>query len=431
MVIGGLRPSSVYSQQAVSSFDRERGRIMLNTIKQDLKKNYYDPNFRGVDVEARFKEADEKIKRAATLGHVFGALGQFLLELNDSHTFFLPPGRSYSTDYGWQMQMIGDKCYVAAVRPGSDADLKGLREGDEIYSIDGFAPSRENIWKLNYFYHLVQPVPGNRLVVIKPDGTEHQLDVMAKIKEGKRVLDLSGAGDGGDIFDLIRKQQNEDRLSRHRYQELGEEVFIWKMPAFDLDTVKVDDMVGKFKKRKVLILDLRGNGGGYEDTLLRLIANLFDRDIKVGEVKRRKETKPIVAKTRGAEAFSGKLIVLVDAQSGSAAELLARVVQLEKRGTVIGDRSAGAVMRSKTHSHDLGVDVVVFFAASITDADIVMTDGKSLERVGVVPDELMLPTARDLAAKLDPVLAYATSLTGAAITPERAGAMFPLEWRKQ
>jgi C-terminal processing protease CtpA/Prc len=431
MVIGGLRPSSVYSQQAVSSFDRERGRIMLNTIKQDLKKNYYDPNFRGVDVEARFKEADEKIKRAATLGHVFGALGQFLLELNDSHTFFLPPGRSYSTDYGWQMQMIGDKCYVAAVRPGSDADLKGLREGDEIYSIDGFAPSRENIWKLNYFYHLVQPVPGNRLVVIKPDGTEHQLDVMAKIKEGKRVLDLSGAGDGGDIFDLIRKQQNEDRLSRHRYQELGEEVFIWKMPAFDLDTVKVDDMVGKFKKRKVLILDLRGNGGGYEDTLLRLIANLFDRDIKVGEVKRRKETKPIVAKTRGAEAFSGKLIVLVDAQSASAAELLARVVQLEKRGTVIGDRSAGAVMRSKTHSHDLGVDVVVFFAASITDADIVMTDGKSLERVGVVPDELMLPTARDLAAKLDPVLAYATSLTGAAITPERAGAMFPLEWRKQ
>jgi C-terminal processing protease CtpA/Prc len=431
MVIGGLRPSSVYSQQAVSSFDRERGRIMLNTIKQDLKKNYYDPNFHGVDVEARFKEADEKIKRAATLGHVFGALGQFLLELNDSHTFFLPPGRSYSTDYGWQMQMIGDKCYVAAVRPGSDADLKGLREGDEIYSIDGFAPSRENIWKLNYFYHLVQPVPGNRLVVIKPDGTEHQLDVMAKIKEGKRVLDLSGAGDGGDIFDLIRKQQNEDRLSRHRYQELGEEVFIWKMPAFDLDTVKVDDMVGKFKKRKVLILDLRGNGGGYEDTLLRLIANLFDRDIKVGEVKRRKETKPIVAKTRGAEAFSGKLIVLVDAQSASAAELLARVVQLEKRGTVIGDRSAGAVMRSKTHSHDLGVDVVVFFAASITDADIVMTDGKSLERVGVVPDQLMLPTARDLAAKLDPVLAYATSLTGAAITPERAGAMFPLEWRKQ
>ncbi|MGI8897369.1 MAG: S41 family peptidase, partial [Pyrinomonadaceae bacterium] len=62
-------------------------------------------------------------------------------------------------------------------------------------------------------------------------------------------------------------------------------------------------MAGKFRKSKTLILDLRGNGGGYETTLLRLVSNLFDRDIKVGELKRRKETKPIEVKTRGANAF--------------------------------------------------------------------------------------------------------------------------------
>lgn len=418
-------------QQTVSNFDRDRGHIMLNSIKNDLKKNYYDPSFHGVDVEARFKEADEKIKRATTLAQVFGAVAQFLIELNDSHTFFLPPGRAYSTDYGWQMQMIGDKCYVVAVRPGSDAELKGLKEGDEIYSLDGYAPLRENIWRLNYFYHALQPVAGNRLVVIKPDGNKLPLDVMAKIKAGKRVMDLTGSDGGGDIFDLIRKQQNEDRLNRHRYLEFGDDLLVWKMPAFDLDKPKVDEMVGKSKKRKALILDLRGNGGGYEDTLLRLISNLFDRDIKVGDVKRRKETKPVTAKTRGADVFSGKLIVLLDSESGSAAELLARVVQLEKRGTVIGDRSAGAVMRSRTYQHDLGVDVVIYYAASITDADIIMADGKSLERVGVVPDELKLPTAADLATKRDPVLAYAASLAGVNITPEKAGTLFPLEWRRQ
>lgn len=420
----------VFGQQAVSSFDRERGRMMLNTIKDDLKKNYYDPGFHGVDVEARFKEADEKIKKAISLAQVFGSIAQFLIELNDSHTFFLPPGRPFTTEYGWNMQMIGEKCYVVAVKPGSDAEAKGLKEGDEIYSLDGYGPVRENIWKINYFYHALRPVPGMRLVVIKPDGREQQLDVMAKVKEGKRIIDLSGGGGGTDIFDLIRKQENEARLHRHRYHEIGDDLFVWKMPAFDLEEPKIDEMVGKFRKRKTLILDLRGNSGGYEKTLLRLIGNLFDRDIKIGELKQRKGSKPITAKTRGNSFFPGKLVVLIDSQSGSAAELFARVVQLEKRGTVIGDRSAGAVMRSRTHGHELGVDTVIFFAASITDADITMNDGKSLERLGVVPDELMLPAPSDLAAKRDPIFAYAASLAGVTITPEKAGTMFPLEWRK-
>ena len=64
------------------------------------------------------------------------------------------------------------------------------------------------------------------------------------------------------------------------------------------------------------------------------------------------------------------------------------------------------------------------------DADIIMTDGKSLEHFGVVPDELRLPTTQDMAAKRDPVLAYAVSLLGGKITPAEAGALFPLEWRK-
>lgn len=124
------------------------------------------------------------------------------------------------------------------------------------------------------------------------------------------------------------------------------------------------------------------------------------------------------------------MIVLIDSQSGSAAELLARIVQLEKRGTIIGDRSAGAVMRSKSYGHDLGVDTVILFGVSITDADIVMTDGKSLERAGVVPDETRLATAADLAARRDAVLSYAASLAGVTLPADKAGALFPLEWRK-
>ena len=414
--------------QKPSDFEKERARMMLSIIKDDLKKNYYDPNFHGMDLETRFKTAEERIKQAQSLGQLFGIIAQVLIELEDSHTFFVPPGRSNKTEYGWQMQVIGEKAYVTAVKPDSDAAAKGLNEGDEVFSIDGRAPIRETLWKINYMYRALRPQPGMQLEITKPDGTQQQVVVLAKVREGKRIVDLTA---GSDIFELIRESENESRLHRHRYTELSEDVVVWKMPQFDMFKDKVDDFAGKFRKKKALILDLRGNHGGYEETLLRLIGNVIDHDVTIGELKRRKESKPLIAKTRGgADVFTGKLIVLIDSESGSAAELFARVVQLEKRGTVIGDRSAGAVMRAKEYSHQIGLDVVAFYGASITDADIIMTDGKGLEHVGVTPDEIRLPTAADLAARRDPVLAYAASLVGIEISPEKAGALFPIEWNK-
>jgi carboxyl-terminal processing protease len=425
LILIALTALSVFSQVPLS-FERDRGITILNLIKGDLKKNYYDPNFHGMDVEARFKQAEEKIKAATNQNQMFGIIAQALIDLDDSHTFFVPPVRPFTLEYGWKMQIIGERCFVVAVKPGSDAEAKGLKEGDEIYTIDGFGPVRQNLWKIQYKYQALSPRGGMSLVVIKPDGKQEQLDVMAKITQGKRIIDLTSS----DVFDLIRQQENEERLNRHRYYELKDALTIWKMPGFDLSPEKVDDIVGQARKRKALIIDLRGNGGGYEQTLLRLIGNVFDHDVKLGDIKRRKETKPLIAKTRGSDAFSGKLIVLIDSQSASAAELFARVVQLEKRGVVLGDVSSGAVMRAKTYDHDLGLDTKIFYAASITDADIIMSDGRSLEHVGVTPDQILLPTPPALAAKLDPVLAYAASLAGVAIPPDKAGALFPVEWRK-
>jgi C-terminal processing protease CtpA/Prc len=110
--------------------------------------------------------------------------------------------------------------------------------------------------------------------------------------------------------------------------------------------------------------------------------------------------------------------------------LFARTVQLEKRGTVVGDRSQGAVMRSRFHDHESGMDIVAFYGASVTDADIVMSDGKSLEHAGVLPDHWSLPTGADMAAHRDRVLSLAASIVGVEIEPEKAGTFFPLKWRK-
>jgi C-terminal processing protease CtpA/Prc len=416
--------------QGLTGIDRERGQVMLKQIKSKIKDNYYDPTFHGVDLEAKFKAADEMLKQATSLGQMFGIIAQAVMSLNDSHTIFVPPAQTVRAEYGWEMQAIGESSYVSAVKPGSDAEAKGLKPGDLVLEVNGIPVKRSELWKFHYLYYTLRPQAGMLLTVRSPGGQPRRVEVLAKVRNDKRALDFTGADGGADIHNTIRDIERSYQLRRHRHVEAGEELMIWKMPQFDLSIEEVDRMMDKARKRKALVLDLRGNGGGSELTMLRLIGNLFDRDVTVGEMKRRKEAKTLVAKTRGANAFAGQLVVLVDSESGSAAEVLARVVQLEKRGTVVGDRTSGKVMRSRYHSEQMGMDTAVFWGVAVTDADLIMADGKSLEHTGVTPDVLMLPEGADLAAKRDPVLAHAASLAGLKLDPEKAGALFPREWRK-
>jgi carboxyl-terminal processing protease len=179
---------------------------------------------------------------------------------------------------------------------------------------------------------------------------------------------------------------------------------------------------------KNLILDLRGNGGGRVDAINMLVSWCFDRPVRISTEKTRKGEEPAVAKGRQ-DAFPGKVVILVDSRSASASEVTARVIQLEKRGTVIGDRTAGAVMTSRFFPHTLGhelggVGSVAFYATSITVADVRMSDGTSLEKVGVIPDERVIPTAADLAAERDPVLARGVAFLGGTLSADEAGRFY-------
>lgn len=411
--------------QSFSNQDRERGLTMLKTVKEDIRKNYYDPGFRGIDIDARFKLAEDKIELTKSNAEVFGIIAQALLDFNDSHTSFVPPQRSARIDYGWLMKTFGNDCYVTEVRPHSDAEAKGLKPGDLVQSIDGIRPNRMNLWVFYYLYYQLAPRPIVKMVVQSPGEQSRQLEIKPRIQTGKKIFDLT---DTVDLNRLSREEEDEDILNAHRYTEFGSELLVWKMPHFDLTRDQVDEMVDKAKKHKALILDLRGNGGGAEETLLRLIGNFSDHDVTVGDVKRRKETKPLIAKTRGGAGFKGQLVILVDSDSASASEVFARVMQLEKRGTLLGDHTAGKVMRSRSYVHQIGVDTVVIYAASVTDADIIMSDGKSLERVGVTPDETSVPTAENLRARQDPVLSRAAAMLGVKLDPVEAGKLFPFRW---
>jgi len=116
------------------------------------------------------------------------------------------------------------------------------------------------------------------------------------------------------------------------------------------------------------------------------------------------------------------VIVLVDSESASAAEIFARVMQLEKRATVVGDHTSGSVMEATDYYYaSSGVD----YGVEISVANLIMTDGKSLEHLGVNPDEILLPKLADLESGSDPVLSHAAQELGVTLSPDDAGRVSP------
>ena len=422
-----LATSGLVGAQNLSANDAVRLHTMLRDASDAVKKNYYDSTFHGLDWDARFREYDDKVKSAPSLNAGLTMIAAFLDGLKDSHTYFSPPPRPYRLDYGYRLAPIGDQILVTRVRPGTDAEKK-VKPGDRVLALDGGSVTRENFATMEYVLNTLSPRQTTKLSLRDPAAADREVVVETKVVPGRQVRNLTGAGADMEVSDLIHQQEIEERQYRQKYTEIGD-VMIWKMPLFLLENGEIDRLFGIARKHSTLILDLRENPGGLVDAARRMISNLFDRDVKMFDRLTRRGRTAVMAKSRGSSSYTGKLIVLIDSGSASSAEILARVVQLEKRGTVIGDRSAGAVMETQFLPFATGSEMAIFYAVAVTDADLMMTDGKSLEGIGVTPDAVALPTALDLAAGRDPVLARAAQLAGLSLDATAAGKLFPFEWR--
>lgn len=423
VLFAAFGPGASTPAQGLGPYDRDVAREMLRAAKEDIKKNYYDPGFRGIDLDARFSAAEQKLAQATSRDQLIVTIAQVLLDFNDSHTRFVPPSRAAKIEYGWTIQIVGEAAYVKAVKPRSDAEAKGLKPGDLILSLDGFRPTRETLPKMRYRYYALMPARSVRLEVQSPSDTNPRMvEVLAKITPSQAVAEWEAL--------WLRALRENWFTYEDRFYESGKEMIVWQMPDFKASEKHIDAMMAKARSFKTLVLDLRGNGGGYVDAVTRLVGHFFDKDIQVGTPRGRKETKPETAKTRGGNVFKGQLIVLVDSDSASASEVFARVVQLEKRGIVIGDRTSGKVMTGRFFSHQTGVGAVLYYGTNVTVSDLIMADGKSLENVGVIPDEVLLPTSADMAANRDPVLSRAAAIAGVQLDPEAAGKIFPFVWKK-
>ncbi len=106
--------------------------------------------------------------------------------------------------------------------------------------------------------------------------------------------------------------------------------------------VAMDSLFGKQQGEKDLILDLRGNPGGYLEKSTHLLNQLISESGKVMVTTRSKTGKETVYKTTGRPFFKpGKIVVLTDENTASASEIVAGALQDHKRAIIVGRPSFG------------------------------------------------------------------------------------------
>lgn len=411
---------------------RKKGLEILSIIKKHIKRRYYDPKFKGIDVDKRFSEAKANIKKMNHNWQIFRQIAQLLLEFDDSHTRFFPPQRSTRVDYGFTMQMIGSNCFITKVTPGSDAQKKGIKPGFKINAIGNFIPTRENLWKINYLLKSLDPVKTIPLEVIDLEGNKKQINADAKFMtiEDRKALAKKRKKERKKKKKTVAKRgekKTSNKRKDYKCVKINVSLITCKLNTFSTQKSQIREMMKQVKEHKKFILDLRGNRGGLVKIEQYLTGFFFEKKVKIGDFisryeKEERHANPVSKK----DAFYGDLIVLVDSNSASASEVFARVIQIEERGKVVGDVSAGAVMTSNSLSLSVfrgvpGNTIYTPFGLNLTVADLIMSDGKRLEKVGVIPDILIGPGSKALAERSDPVLAYAARMLGTDLDGKQTG----------
>jgi carboxyl-terminal processing protease len=418
-----LLAAAVPARDDLSQIQRARLQVLLKGTAEAIRSDYYDPTFHGIDLNAAEAKARERIAGAHAIGEVFGAIADFALTLDDSHTLFYPPMQNVAVHYGWTMGIVGDDCYVDLVVKGSDAERQGVHRGDRVLAVNGFQPTRATLFKLQYLFRALRPQPGLHVELQTPAGERRELDLASRFEKRRELYDLTDAGNG-DVQSLEIMEEQQDVRLRPSAVPIGDDVMLLRLPAFAIAPADMRFAMRAARSRTALIIDLRGNPGGYGVSLAELYGQLSEQDTTLASNQERKRRVALLSKGSGNAAYKGRLFVLIDAGSKSASEIFARTVQLQNRGTVIGDRSGGAVMAARAQAI-LASEGENLMAATalVTIADVVMPDGGRLEKTGVTPDFVVLPTAADLATGRDPALARTLKFLGHDVDPAAAWAL--------
>ena len=183
--------------------------------------------------------------------------------------------------------------------------------------------------------------------------------------------------------------------------------------------VVADEIVTKFRNDRGMIVDIRGNGGGW-DPVAKAIADRFADTRRLYMVTRTRNgprhddfTPPRYWYTepKGPHPFTKPVVLLTHRWSISAADCFALAMRALPQVTNLGEFTSGAYSDEYWDTLPNGWEV------SIANKLYLDADGRCWEGIGTPPDIRLVNTREDVAAGRDPVLETAVELLGAGLAP--------------
>ncbi len=326
-------------------------------------------------------------------------------ETSDSDEFGDPARFRYGI--GVELRMIGSQIVITRVEKQSGAALAGLKPGYVIEKIngvslkemiDGALISGTSAADLRY---LLPIQIGESFLNGEPDTSVFVtcLDETDTAKEFT-VPRLELAGEAISISKNLPQQ-----FLKYEASSLSDDVGYIKFNAFAVPVIeKFCESLSEFGSKKAIIVDLRGNLGGILGSMFGLSGMMTDKSITLGQFVSRTASEPFTAPAKN-KNFKGRIVILVDGMSMSAAEMFTAGLQGTNRAIVVGERTGGQSLPAVWTKLSTGA-VMVYPVA-----DFITPKGVSLEGTGLEPDHTVVLDRKSLLNGIDPQLQRAVTLT--------------------
>ncbi len=251
-----------------------------------------------------------------------------LLKSLDPHSAYIPadevkamnePLNGNFDGIGVQFNILDDSILVISPVPGGPSEKVGILAGDRIVTIDG-----ENVAKIGITTTGVQ----TRLRGLK--GTTVKVGIFRKGVKGINV------------YTITRDKIPVNSLDA-AYMLDAENGYL-KLNKFALTTDKEFlDAVNSLKAQgmKNIVIDLRGNSGGYMTPAITLADAFLPKDKMIVYLEGFHTTRQEFKSTSDDPLVNARVVVLTDEGSASASEILAAAIQDWDRGLIVGRRTFG------------------------------------------------------------------------------------------
>ena len=226
---------------------------------------------------------------------------------------------------GISFNVFHDSLMVVTTVPGGPSEKVGIRAGDRIVSVDAKNIAGVGL-KNAQVYDYLRGKKGTKVdLQVKRKGESALLDFTV-IRDKIPINSL----DASYMLDAYMLDENTGYIKLNKFSATTSSEFLEAIKNLKTNS-----------KLNSLVLDLRGNGGGYLNAAIELADQFLSAFKLVVYTKGiHAELKEYNATAAG-ELEQGKLVVLIDEGSASASEIVAGAIQDWDRGVLIGRRSFG------------------------------------------------------------------------------------------